>query len=140
MEAYAILRALKRWQARIRGQGVLIRSDSSVALAMLRKLASPGQAMNFLGAEIALLLEDLDIPRLRLQHLAGKFNTETDFLSRPHERGEMPAALRGVKLVKLKEWSLKDFTLPPPGAPANAGDSRWQGTPTHHRTVWDFLE
>ena len=39
MEAYAILRALKRWQARVRGQGVLIRSDSTVALAMPRKLA-----------------------------------------------------------------------------------------------------
>ena len=140
MEAYAILRAMKRWQARIRGQGILIRSDSAVALAMLRKLASPGMAMNFLGAEIALLMEDLDITRLRLQHLAGKFNVETDFLSRPHERGEMPAALIGVKLVKLKAGSLRDFSLLPPGAPAKPGDAKWQGTPVHHRTVWDFLD
>eukprot|EP00435_Cladocopium_sp_Y103_P032890 s2894_g8.t1 len=139
MEAFAILRALKRWQARLRGQQIMIRSDSAVALAMLRKLASPGVSMNFLGAEISLLLEDLDIPGLRLHHVAGKFNTETDYLSRPHERGELPATLKGVKLVKLAPWSQKDFTLPPPGAPRSEGGAKWQGTPTHHQSVWDFL-
>ena len=96
--------------------------------------------MNFLGAEISLLLEDLDIPRLKLQHLAGKFNLETDWLSRPFERGALPATLEGVKLVKLKPWSLKDFTLPPPGAPCVEGRPKWQGTPTHHRSVWDFMQ
>eukprot|EP00435_Cladocopium_sp_Y103_P072900 s399_g41.t1 len=140
MEAYAVLRALRRWQARVRGQSILIRSDSAVALAMLRKLSSPGAAMNFLGAEISLLLEDLDIPNLRLHHLAGKFNVETDYLSRPHERGELPAALKGIRLVKLKPGSLADFSLPPPGAPDMANRAKWQGTPTHHRSVWDFLD
>ena len=112
----------------------MIRSDSAVALAMLRKLSSPGQIMNYLGAGISLLLEDLDIRSLRLQHLAGKFNVETGYLPRPHER-----TLRGVKLVKLKSGSLQDFTLPPPGSPEISGRTKWQGTPTHHRTVWDFL-
>ena len=134
-----MLRALRGWRARLWGQGVLIRSDSSVALSMLRKLSSPGPTMNYLGAEIALLLEDLDIPGLRLQHLAGKFNVETDWLSRPFERGTLPATLEGVKLVKLKPGSLKDFTLPPPGAPKREAEPKWQGTPTHHRSVWDFM-
>ena len=77
--------------------------------------------MNYLGAEISLLLEDLDIPTLRLQHFAGKFN-------RPHERGDMPGTLRGVKLVKLKAGSLNDFSLPSPGAPESVGRTKWQGT------------
>ena len=52
----------------------------------------------------------------------------------------MPETLNGVKLVKLKAGSLSDFTLPPPEAPESVGRTMWQGTLTHHRTVWDFLQ
>eukprot|EP00435_Cladocopium_sp_Y103_P012061 s4633_g3.t1 len=139
MEAFAVLRALKKWQSRLRGQPVLIRSDSVVALSMLRKLGSPSPALNYVGAEISLLLEDMDCPGLRLHHLAGKLNKETDYLSRPQSRGELPANLQGVKLVKLQTWSQEDFTLPPPGAKSTDGRSKWQGTPSHHQSVWDHL-
>ena len=69
VEAYAIYRAVKKWGATLKKRVLLIKSDSSVALHMLRKLASPSQSLNYIAAEISLLLEDFKIPRLVLHHV-----------------------------------------------------------------------
>ena len=140
METFAVLKAIVKWQTRLRGQPLLVRSDSTVALSMLRKFASPTVALNYLGSELSLLLETLEIPFLRLQHLPGKFNIEADWLSRGIERGDMPASLAGVKIAKFKTWRIPDFSLPPPGSELSKTEkAAWQGTPFHHQSVWDCV-
>ena len=140
METFAVLKAVKKWQTKLRGQALLIRSDSTVALSMLRRFSSPTVALNYLGAELSLLLESLEIPALRLQHLPGKFNQEADWLSRQIERGDIPSSLQGVKIAKLKTWEVSDFSLPPPGTEVSKTERpAWQGTPFHHQTVWDCV-
>lgn len=119
MEALAILRALQKWGHRTRPGKVVIRSDSSVALAMMRKLASPTLALNYIAAEIALTLEAN--PGLTLQHIPGSLNKEADWLSRLHDRGPMPTALKGTKLRRTSAWDSRACFCTPPGAP----DSAW---------------
>ena len=74
MEAYAIFRAIDTWGIKMRDRAILIRADSSVALAMLKKLSSPHSSLNFLGAELALRLEKFEIQRLVHHHLRGSWN------------------------------------------------------------------
>ena len=57
MECLAVFRALVNWSAKFRGHKLLIKSDSTVALGMSQKLASPNAGLNWLAAEIALQLE-----------------------------------------------------------------------------------
>ena len=115
METFAILRALKRWQGRLAGENVMVKSDSTVALAIVNKLSSPTKELNYLGAEISFFMEKHDIRRLLPYHIPGKVNKEADWLSRPHERGPMPLALEEVKIKQLKPWKVEDFVFTPPG-------------------------
>ncbi|CAE7542163.1 unnamed protein product, partial [Symbiodinium necroappetens] len=83
-EALAVFLALREWgqlMASIK-IGVAIRSDSTVALAILEKSASTSPALNYLAAEMALLLEKLQIGDLELSHVQGKMNVLADWLSR----------------------------------------------------------
>lgn len=98
LEGLAVLRALQLWATKLQRAAVVIRSDSTVALAMSKKLASPTKTLNYLAAEIALLLEKARIVRLVPQHIAGTLNKEADWLSRLGDRGEMPRALQQGKL------------------------------------------
>ena len=116
VEAYAIYRAVKRWGATLKKRVLLIKSDSSVALHMLRKLASPSPSLNYIAAEISLLLEDLKIPRLVLHHIPGVLNVETDWLSRMHDRKARPASLDKVPIKTLEPLRVEQFQLKPPGA------------------------
>ena len=50
LEALALVLAVQEWRHKLRGSVVLIRSDSVVALAMVKKLAASSPALNFLGA------------------------------------------------------------------------------------------
>ena len=59
LEAWAVLMALKKWKHRLRGCSILIRSDSVVALATIRKTAAPSPVLNWIGAELALRSEDV---------------------------------------------------------------------------------
>ncbi|CAK8995822.1 Tyr recombinase domain-containing protein [Durusdinium trenchii] len=93
-EAYAILRAVKLWQRRIQCKGLILKSDSSVALGIAKKLSSPSPSLNYIAAELVRQIEIYHIPRT--------FNKEADWLSRPHERGDMPETLQGIRLKKLK--------------------------------------
>lgn len=96
-------------------QPLVIRSDSTAALAVARKLASKREVMNLLGAELAICLEELGIPRLVTQHIAGRFNKETDWLSRPHEAKVKPVTLEEVKIVRCPALKDSQFRMALPG-------------------------
>ena len=83
---------------------------------MLRKLASPSPSLNYIAAEISLLLEDLKIPRLVLHHIPGVLNVETDWLSHMHDRKARPASLDKVPIKTLEPLRVEQFQLKPPGA------------------------
>ena len=59
-EALAVLTAIRLWKSKLaeRPIALQVRSDSTTALAMLNKLASSSPSLNYLGAELALTLED----------------------------------------------------------------------------------
>ena len=122
VEAYAILRAVKRWGTTLKKRVVLIKSDSSVALHMLKKLASPSSSLNYVAAEISLHLEVLQIPRLVLHHIPGVLNVETDWLSRMHDRGPKPESLHKVPIKTLNPWTVEQFKLKPPGKQRAEGE------------------
>ena len=118
METYAILRAIDKWGKDLSGRGVLIRADSTVALAMMQRLSSTNKVLNFLAAEITLRLEIHEVQRLVCHHLKGAWNVEADWLSRLSERGDKPkpAGLDGVALRRVSPWTAPEkFLLPPPG-------------------------
>ena len=135
LEGLAVLRALQIWAPKIQGGPVLIRSDSSVALAMTKKMASPTQTLNFIAAEIAILLEQAQITRLVPQHVPGRMNVEADWLSRPGERGSMPEGLHNVKIRRTSAWSERNTTLAPPGVK----DSPWIQSMPRPVGVFDSL-
>jgi hypothetical protein len=94
----------------------LLQADSTVALAMAAKLSSPSPVINWIGAELALKLEVLGIPKLVGHHIPGQLNQEADWLSRPHERpAEVPARLKGVKIHHFDGEARRRAELPPPG-------------------------
>jgi len=72
LEWLVILRAFQIWSTKLQQGPVLIRSDSAVALAMAKQLKSPTKTLNYLAAELSLLLERAQIPRLVAQHVPGK--------------------------------------------------------------------
>ena len=134
METFAILRALKRWQGRLAGENVMVKSDSTVALAIVNRLSSPTKELNYLGAEISFLMEKHDIRRLLPYHIPGKVNKEADWLSRPHERGPMPRSLEEVKIKQLGPWKPEDFAVTPPGSQPEGRTLAYQNA------VWHMLD
>ena len=135
MEGLAVLRALQIWSTRLQQMAVVIRSDSTVALAMTKKLASPTKTLNYIAAEISLLLEKTRIERLVPQHIPGTLNKEADWLSRLGDRGEMPAALVNTKLKRTVAFSERCMVMAPPGDP----DSPWAKSLPHPNGVYDSL-
>ena len=129
MEAYAILRAIAIWPLKLGGNAILIRSDSSVALGMLRKLSSPHKTLNYLAAEIALRLEKFRVQRVVHHHLRGTLNKEADWLSRIVERDNKakPAGLEGVRLTRYAPWTAEKFWISPPGAEGDRPDKLSSG-------------
>ena len=67
---------------RLRRRVPRVRGDSSAALGSAQRLSSPSPAMNFLGAEIALMLEREDCAEMIVSHVPGKLNQCADYLSR----------------------------------------------------------
>ena len=61
---------------------------------------SSSAGLNFLGAELAICLEELGVEEIRAIHVPGKANVEADFLSRPStwKTTTMPKALEGVDI------------------------------------------
>ncbi|CAE7831161.1 unnamed protein product [Symbiodinium sp. CCMP2592] len=86
-------------------------SLSTVALALLEKAASSSAALNLLAAEMALLLEKLQVGEVALSHVPGKLNVLADWLARPDTRGVMPSQLQGVKIANPSKLQGSDFSL-----------------------------
>ncbi len=115
LEAYALLRAMKTWASQLRQRTFFIKSDSIVALAVARKLSSCSPVLNYVGAEMGLLLDHIQCSRVQMAHLPGKLNIEADWLSRGHERNEdqRPASLEGVTIRKIPSIEDEEKALLP---------------------------
>eukprot|EP00435_Cladocopium_sp_Y103_P055471 s826_g18.t1 len=136
LEAWAILMGLRKWKHRLRGLTILLRSDSVVALATARRASAPSPVLNWVGAEMALKAEELQLGRFVCQHIPGSWNIETDWLSRPHQRGAMPARLQGVPLRQFPKDKVMVSALGPPGADAAL---RWGQSSSVISTAFDEL-
>ena len=111
--------AVRLWGKKLSGEGppVETRSDSSVALAMARKLASASPANNFLGAALALALEQHHIGGVQAVHVPGALNKTADWLSRLAMPG---GGRRGNSLLSSpgpKRGKLRSGTSPSTASP-----------------------
>ena len=115
LEAYAMLRAMTMWASQLRQRTFFIKSDSVVALAVARKLSSCSPVLNYVGAEMGLLLDHIQCSRIQMAHLPGKLNVEADWLSRAHDRREdqRPASLEGVTIRKIPSIEDEEKVLLP---------------------------
>jgi hypothetical protein len=135
LEGLAILRAVQLWAPKLQGKVLVIRSDSAVALAMSSKLASPNRILNYLAAELALALEKAEVPKLIPQHIPGSLNKEADWLSRLHQRGEVPQVLKTIKIRRTTALTDKGMGSKPPGVEG----SPWKANLPHPQGVFDML-
>ena len=115
LEAWAVLMAIKKWKHRIRGQAVLIRADSVVALATVARASAPSPVLNWIGAELALKAEELCLRKFITQHIPGAWNVEADWLSRPHQRGPIPKRLGGVPMRQFPKERIMTSAWTPLG-------------------------
>ena len=119
LEIMAILVALKHWGSRFFALRVrlMVQSDSTAALALTQKLAGSSPGINFLGSELSLLLEELNVEELIATHIPGKANEECDFLSRPSTwpSVSLPSALRGLEVESVAGRGEGYYKLPTPG-------------------------
>eukprot|EP00435_Cladocopium_sp_Y103_P019673 s3697_g4.t1 len=125
LEAWSILMALRKWKHRVRGCAIVIRSDSVVALATVSRSAAPSPVLNWIGAELSLKAEELQLPKFIPQHIPGAWNQESDWLSRPHQRGPLPERLQGVPIRQFPKERVMESALGPPGVDAGL---RWGQT------------
>lgn len=110
-----MLRAISTWAVKLRGKSFFIKSDSVVALAVARKLASCSPVLNYVGAELSLLLDHIQCNRVQMAHIPGKLNQEADWLSRLHERREeeRPEALKGITIRTIPSIEDEEKSLLP---------------------------
>ena len=71
----------------------IVQMDSSSALNVALKLGSSVPTVNYLAAELSLLMEELDIEFLEGAHYRGILNVEADALSRLTEGKKVPRSL-----------------------------------------------
>ena len=119
LEAWAVLLAVRMWKTGLRGVPLLVKSGSTAELAIAQKLSSPSPTVNWVGAELALRLEVLDVPQLIVHHLPGRFNVEADWLS--ERSAEVPWTLRGIKIQKFEGEARRKSQVPPPGIAPQLG-------------------
>eukprot|EP00435_Cladocopium_sp_Y103_P048824 s861_g14.t1 len=134
LESWTVLLAVKYWKATLKGQGLLLKADSTVALVLAKKLASGTPVLNWVGAELSTQLDVGQMGDIIGHHLPGKLNVEADWLSRPDLEGSPPGALQGVSIRALNEAWMLDSFLPPPGVEP----SLWGRTPPVS-AVFDFM-
>ena len=139
LEALAVLVALRLWGSRFHGHRVrlVVQSDSIVTLALSQKLSSSTPSLNFLGAELALALEQTGVERLDPLHIPGSANKEADYLSRPGkwQDSEKPYNLKDVK-VKQAGPRLANFYHLPTLA---VDPSMWGASETTSLMAWDYV-
>ena len=137
VESLALLVALRSWKGKF-PQGVLelrFNADSTTALALARRLAAATPGLNFLGAELGIVLEELQVEKLRGVHIPGAANDMADWLSRPEKwTSPRPPALRDLKIATTERRSEDFYVLPSPrSAPSLWGQS--EESPVHN--AWD---
>ena len=135
-ETLSVLLALKHWAKELQSCHVelQVQSDSLVALATAKRLSSSTSTLNFLGAEIALVCEEIGIEGLRTSHIPGSANTSADWLSRPDKiaKDEMPVELKGIPIHNdLQVRGPEFYHLAPPQLapdlwrPSTAANNAW---------------
>ena len=126
LESYTLLRAVQRWSAHLSHCSILIRSDSTVALGMARKLGSGHPTVNLIAGELSLCLDRYRIPAVTCQHLVGRLNKEADWLSRIHDRAkDPPVGLRDVPIRRIAAIKPGDWSLSPAGAGRPRCEEHW---------------
>jgi hypothetical protein len=132
LEALAILVALRRWAEKVKGATVMITTQKLAA-----KSSSPG--LNFLGAELAICLEELGVEEIRAIHVPGKANVEADFLSRPStwKTTTMPKALEGVDIGSELGPGSCFYRLPTPREAPSLWGTKGEAAGT--TAVWDAV-
>ena len=114
---------------------LVVQSDSLVALALTQRMAASTPTLNYLGAELALAIEEAGIERLEPVHIPSA-NVAPDFLSRPSKWAHisMPAELHGVNVETPEIRTAEFYRLPGPteepsmwgsGLVAAAGAAAW---------------
>jgi len=81
----------------------VVRGDSAAALGAAQRLSSPSPPMNYIGAELSLLLEREDCADVEGSHIPGKLNVCADFLSRMMMPGGAPSRPSALGESKVKE-------------------------------------
>ena len=139
VESLALLVALRAWKGKF-PPGVLelrFNADSTTALALSRRLSASTPGLNFLGAEIGIVLEELQVEKLRGVHIPGVANDMADWLSRPEKSlSPRPPALKDVKILSTERRSVDFYVLPSP----RSSPSLWGQTeeaPLHN--AWEAL-
>ena len=125
LEAWTVLLAIRYWKSTVKGGRLLIKSDSTVALALAKRLSSSTPVLNWVGGEMTILLGHLQMGELVTHHLPGKLNVEADYLSRPDLTGPPPGRIQDVSIRQVNEAWMLESTLPPPGVEP----SLWGRTP-----------
>ena len=99
-ELLALLLALHTWKRRLQGKrmGFVVQMDSESALNVALRLGSSVPTINYLAAELSLLLEEMDIEILQGDHYRGVLNVEADALSRLTEGKKVPRSLAHMKM------------------------------------------
>ena len=140
LESLALLVALKVWAAKIPPGPIELRfnSDSITALALFKKLSSSSPGLNFLGAELGIELERLQVEKLRGVHVPGAANDVADWLSRPSKwrSNSRPSSLRDIKVLTPKGRGSDFYHLPSPqSSPTLWGQA--EEAPLHN--AWEAL-
>ena len=118
LEALAVLVAVRLWSEKLGGQNVRItlRADNMAALALSNKLSSSSPTLNFLGAELSLQLEIMEVEELNPGHIFGTMNSVADALSRlaAPNCALFPAEAFTAKERKCPARDKSYYRLPPP--------------------------
>ena len=138
VEALAILVGLKHWKNRLAHSSLhlVLQSDSITALALSRKLSASSPALNFIGAELGLVLEELAIEQVQPVHIPGVANKVADFLSRPSiwASQRLPKELEGIEIACPSGRNEFYYKLPSPAAMPEFWGSSADGV-----AAWDAL-
>lgn len=118
-EALAILAGLRLWKSKLEQcrLTLTVQSDSITALAVTKRLSAKSPGLNFIGAELSLLLEEIGVQGIQQRYIPGRLNKAADYLSRPSTWAEesLPEALRGVKVIPVGARASDFYRLPTPG-------------------------
>ena len=88
-----------------------MKNNSTVALITTKKLLSGSPTLNWVGAEINILMDLLQIQNVVVYHLRGKLNAEAAYFSRPDMQGAPSGQLAFEKHTIKYAWIL-EATLP----------------------------